>query len=112
LKGLVEKRTAVVLKRAGTQPEYAATLTHDIHYVGTFLVLSKSVDDNGTAVGEHCLYPKLTAHCMNVISQSAEVHVGPLLNTGDGALRYIQHLGHIRLSQPSCAAQLLQRHTL
>ena len=58
------------------------------------------VADLDRAIREARYHIQLTTHRLNVAAQRGDVHIGALLDLGDGRLLYMQHLGRNR-SAPS-----------
>src|SRR2546427_9916149 len=101
-----------MMQGARAEPEHATALCHCLDYIWSFFVFSKAVDNDNGTIGEDGLNPEFTSDRMDVISQSAEIHVRALLDTRNRALRHIQKLGHIRLRELFGASQFFERHAL
>lgn len=78
-----------MLEGARTETEEAVTFCYYRNHIRALFVVAKPVNNDGAPIREDCLDPKFASHGMDVISQSAEIHVRALLDTRYRTLRHI-----------------------
>jgi hypothetical protein len=101
-----------MIKGTSAQTEYAGALCRRLDQIRPFLVFSEAVYHDRGPIRKDSLDPEFAPCCVDVVSQSAEIHVRALLDAGNRTLRHVQHLRHIGLCEQFRAAHIFQRHTL
>src|ERR1035437_4063009 len=106
------ERNSLMIYGACAKPECTAALCCCLDDIWTFFVFSEAVYDDCASIGKHSLYAKFAPYRVDIVSQSAQIHVRPLLDSRNRTLRYVSHLGQIGLGELPGAAEFVQGHTL
>lgn len=75
LNGFSREWRSLMMQGVSTEPEGARALGHCLDHISAFFIFAEAIDNDRGSIGKDCLYSKFSPYRVDVISQSAQIHV-------------------------------------